>query len=1601
MTKLFFPALRRCRLVAVLSLLTAVASGQPDQAGPSAVLVPGMTSLPEPTLVMIDGRENEIFTRRPTFVPGMDIINVHLSHLGGDNFLWRIDFLEPPAFDEGVFNFYLDLDLDVATGIQAVEPEAKTGPPPPLAGADLSVTFSQNKCTQQVWNATGAAGEQREIPFYIRNRELYFRTELALPAKQGRVSLAIAANTHSIVTPEKPNPVMRDTTRRLVIHRFELKSEKAVPDALDSDGDGIPDAVEAIFGTRPDRPDSFTTLATSPLLPAERRAKPTYVAGMDMTEIAVAHVAEDRFIFRTTFAAPPPLADMVHIIYLDTDNSKVTGRDMGADHPGTGTDVMLFMVAGKASISLHGDVQKQYPSSQIRHALVGNHLYLCADLPLEARPDGAAFGMFSITHTAGTPKPPMNDSISRVDCTGIPLVSGAKQPFGDGWTGTAAMHRAYGLNLIRPLLSRPDCVVIPYDKLELAGFDIDYYTSRQYGHLKALRPRAAAGHTAPKGRFHVGFMIFDRMDGSDIGLRINNHEIARARINAGNLNYWIYWLPEARDFTGAEYVELVALGGNAPHPICSLFFSPEVPPQREQSTAVDNLTIYIPPATVGEALVSWTSENLVPARLEYGIGNFEQVFTEPRSMLVHKAHLTGLDPAQTYQARAVGIDADGSPVYSQTVTFQPQPKQPPATRAGRHRVPLAVANPHPFPAENWLIRSGVPFPQGVLADASQTRLLHDGRETPAQIAPAAWWPDGSIQWLTITFAASAPPQETTEYVLEYGQEVKPTRAAGADLATPDADDILIQTGASSFRVNAAGELVLPDGKPVRTRIATAGDNASTLATGELPATVILEENGPVYARVRSSVTFPDAAGQPALTIICRIEAWRGAKVAKLSHSFLVQGQPSHSTFESIDLEVPVASSGWVASRLDGPPLTFSQNDRAFQRREHELIVNQAEPIEARLLGDFIAGDSLVVLRHYWEQYPKGVSVAGDLLRLELCPDFEAGYYDSFPFNKHSTKIHFYLHDGVYKFRRGLRKTHELLIGTGGAAEAALFQRPLLATAPPTWYCDSKAFYEIAPRDPENFPTYEAHADRNFATYRRQREARRDYGMLNFGDWFGERGVHWGNSEYDNTATFLLQYVRSGDQECFFLADEAEKHVRDVDMKNWDPNPLNIGHVYIHQVGHHGGYYDRSPPGEDAWGTGSGGVTHAWSEGHLWHGFLTGDSEAIAAGLNTVDYYIATRFNRFYDFCDLRDPGWHLIMNAAAYQATLNPVYLNASRVIIARVLEFQDKIPRPLPEHQVEPGRTHQVGGWSRMMVPGHCHCEPRHRGNANFMIAVLLSGLKYYYATTGDPAVKASLIAGAYYLLDECYSEDVGGFRYTSCPAMRYSRNVSPILTEGIATAFRWTGDQRLAHPLIHGLPANERGSAYGNAYYYRCGPRILADMKAAGLKWDSGMAVPTEVSDVFKKPQWLEKAKNAVVVQAEDFSRQGGGECQKIGGRPGAWGQIVSYWHADIGHWLEWEVDIPEDGDYAVRFHYATSSPETRRDFLINGQLPCPQAENITFPATGGFGTNPFDWNYRSLVDAEKKDLAIPLRKGRHTIRMINKNDGLAFDFFVLFQP
>ena len=118
-------------------------------------------------------------------------------------------------------------------------------------------------------------------------------------------------------------------------------------------------------------------------------------------------------------------------------------------------------------------------------------------------------------------------------------------------------------------------------------------------------------------------------------------------------------------------------------------------------------------------------------------------------------------------------------------------------------------------------------------------------------------------------------------------------------------------------------------------------------------------------------------------------------------------------------------------------------------------------------------------------------------------------------------------------------------------------------------------------------------------------------------------------------------------------------------------------------------------------------------------------------------------------------------------------------------------------------------------------------------MVTILLAGMTYYHDVTQDPAVKAAIILGAGYLVDEFYSTEVHGFRYTSCPEMRYRPGMLPMYAEGIARAYRWTGDERLRDPLTTGLVLGAGGSSYGKGFsqYYRSAPRLLADLAEMGL--------------------------------------------------------------------------------------------------------------------------------------------------------------------------
>ena len=138
--------------------------------------------------------------------------------------------------------------------------------------------------------------------------------------------------------------------------------------------------------------------------------------------------------------------------------------------------------------------------------------------------------------------------------------------------------------------------------------------------------------------------------------------------------------------------------------------------------------------------------------------------------------------------------------------------------------------------------------------------------------------------------------------------------------------------------------------------------------------------------------------------------------------------------------------------------------------------------------------------------------------------------------------------------------------------------------------------------------------------------------------------------------------------------------------------------------------------------------HTWVEGQLLHHLLTGDDIVYESLRKTRSWLLQKRFFDTYDFTNAREAGWHLIHLCMLAASQDDPDCFNAASIIVERVLE-----------------RAEPDGGWVRNLTESHCGCGyPRCRGEAGFMVGVLLSGLKRYYHLTQDPKVSEAIIGGA-----------------------------------------------------------------------------------------------------------------------------------------------------------------------------------------------------------------------------------------------------------------
>ena len=437
----------------------------------------------------------------------------------------------------------------------------------------------------------------------------------------------------------------------------------------------------------------------------------------------------------------------------------------------------------------------------------------------------------------------------------------------------------------------------------------------------------------------------------------------------------------------------------------------------------------------------------------------------------------------------------------------------------------------------------------------------------------------------------------------------------------------------------------------------------------------------------------------------------------------------------------------------------------------------------------------IALQEMWQQWPKSIETRANGVALGLFPAFTKGDYDHMePWYKYL----YLIKENCYRLRAGQARGWEVWLNLKGNGQdlAKHADAPLIVIADPAEAVATGVWGEIVPAGTPGAEPYDAWAETQYKGYMRSIEIQRDYGAMNWGDWFGERIVNWGNHEYDTTYELLVMYARTGDPKYFYTANAAAHHSAQVDtvhsltqeLDDWFEQFRPKGYVsrpgmvQEHSVGHVGSFYSYktiedlfiSKRVEDAGANphpylclGPFDLGHVFTRGMVQHYFLTGDPYVKETVQQIADNLTELVMDRKYNFIGGthagRIVGWPLLALVCAYELDQNPSYLAAAGVLVQDALDDQDPV----------------CGGWLRQpMAPDHCTCKHvKHTGMAGFITSIMINGIAQYYRITGDKRLPEAIGKAVTFLNNDTWREEWQDWRYTSCPASQAIRQLGVLL--------------------------------------------------------------------------------------------------------------------------------------------------------------------------------------------------------------------------------
>ncbi|MFN9433308.1 MAG: hypothetical protein ACK6DC_00020 [Planctomycetota bacterium] len=603
-----------------------------------------------------------------------------------------------------------------------------------------------------------------------------------------------------------------------------------------------------------------------------------------------------------------------------------------------------------------------------------------------------------------------------------------------------------------------------------------------------------------------------------------------------------------------------------------------------------------------------------------------------------------------------------------------------------YSVKLSVLHPKPYDRDTVVpLGVSVTFPKGIVESCDQLILRSvDGTPLPFQARVLHRWPDGSVRWCRMEWIQT-PAREMASETLSV--EVHRTGEESASFIDTLGSRISPEVPANQSALTTWDQLWNSLGARVRL---IDGENRTWISATTHWSIV---EDGPVYQRLRCEFAmFRDSVHDCPLAISCSVQYFPQLRSAVFqlcvrnphaaSHpggtwdlgnagSFLIRDLSIEYTLtaSSSTPSTSTASRYWVQASPDQKLRTAQRAIQVFQAssggenwnsRNHVDRSGQVplpfRGFELRCDDTCERGDRatprvgigngehhlVLCMQGYWENFPKCITGTDVRLRLGLFPE-ESGY--------------------LHELQGGEQKTHQWAVSFQRAENQealAWYHLPSQVTPSPESYALAQAVDYLTPRSADSDRKYLALVDSAIEgddTFLAKREKIDQYGWRNFGDIYGDHEAvyHKGstplishyNNQYDCTAGFAYQWLRTGDFRWYDQMIAMADHAWDIDTYHTegDKSQYNGGlfwHTYHYadaDTATHRSYprsllkQEQFESGTDlsalgktgetlkkVYGKGGGpAASHNYSTGWVLAYFLTGNEQYREAAINAADY----------------------------------------------------------------------------------------------------------------------------------------------------------------------------------------------------------------------------------------------------------------------------------------------------------------------------------------------------------------------------------------------